>query len=113
MVFSAFHFGVYQRISLVHVIRRWTLMGTGSSVTIDDVFALIKETEKQIAVLSQDTANRFKETADQVKETSDQMKETDRRLKELAENSSKQIEALSKNVGNISKYVRIVGGGLF
>jgi hypothetical protein len=25
MVFSAFQFGVYQRISLVHVIRRWTL----------------------------------------------------------------------------------------
>jgi len=75
--------------------------------TLDDVWRLIRETDRQLREQAQETDRRFQETERWLKEQSqeterwlkEQSRETDRHLKEISRETDKKIARLSNRLG--------------
>ena len=79
-------------------------MNKSISPAVDEIWSILKETEKQIKTLSAETDKQIKETAEQIKtlsaETDKQMKETAEQIKETTEQMNRTDIRIDKVVGD-------------
>ena len=84
-------------------------MNKSISPAVDEIWSILKETNKQIKTLSAETDKHIKETAEQIKtlsaETDKQMKKTDEQMKRTDEQMKRTDEQMKRTDIRIDKVV--------